>query len=300
MPAEGKAARDYPTRASCWDRVDRARLSEFLRSRRDARQPEEVGLPRGQRRRAPGLRRDEVAELSGISTHYYTRIEQPRGPVPSPQVLKAIAGALRLPPAERDHLLRLAGHAPGWSGGSSRAVSPGLRRIFDRLQGEPALVASELGEALLQTPSAIALLGDESSFTGMMRSRAFRWFTDPSARQFTPPEDHGAHSRVLVAHLAAASVAGAQRSEAQAMVDALTTTSDEFERLWREQPVAPHYCDTKRIRHPEVGELELHGQTLVDPHRRQLLTIFTAEPGTESARRLSLLTEGRTGLTPPA
>ena len=268
--------------------MNRVRLAEFLRTRREALQPEDVGLPRGGHRRTPGLRRDEVAELSGISTHYYTRIEQPRGPVPSAQVLAAIGRGLRLDSDELDHLQRLAGHPAVRPADPQPGISPGLRRIFDRLQDETALIVDEVGETLLQTPAAVALLGDETRYSGMMRSRAYRWFTDPAARQRTPPEDHPAHSRALVAQLARAAASGTC-PRADAMITALRRSSPEFEELWSHHPVVGPYCDAKRMIHDEVGELELHGQTLHDPDRPQALTVFTAEPGSESERRLRML-----------
>lgn len=268
--------------------MNRVRLAEFLRTRREALQPEDVGLPRGRRRRTPGLRRDEVAELSGISTHYYTRIEQPRGPVPSPQVLAAIARGLQLNSDELDHLQRLAGHAPIRSADPEDGISPGLLRIFDRLQDEFALIVDELGETLLQTASAAALLGDETRYSGMMRSRIYRWFVDPATRLHTPTEDHPAHSRALVAQLARSAASG-RCPRADAMITALRRSNPEFEELWSDHPVAGPYCDAKRLIHDEVGELELHGQTLHDPDRPQALTVFTAEPGSESERRLRML-----------
>ncbi|MGY0536487.1 helix-turn-helix transcriptional regulator [Nocardioides sp. YJ-D4] len=268
--------------------MNRVRLAEFLRTRREALQPEDVGLPRGSHRRTPGLRRDEVAELSGISTHYYTRIEQPRGPVPSAQVLAAIARGLRLSSDELDHLLRLAGHPAVRPADPRHGISPGLRRIFDRLQDETALIVDEVGETLLQTPAAVALLGDETRYSGMMRSRIYRWFTDPTSRRRTPTEDHPAHSRALVAQLAHAA-ASTRNPRADAMIAALRRSSPEFEELWSRHPVAGPYCDAKRLIHDEVGEIELHGQTLHDPERPQALTVFTAEPGSESERRLRML-----------
>lgn len=268
--------------------MNRVRLAEFLRTRREALQPEDVGLPRGGHRRTPGLRRDEVAELSGISTHYYTRIEQPRGPVPSVQVLAAIARGLQLNPDERDHLQRLAGHPPVRSADPEHDISPGLRRIFDRLLDETALIVDEVGETLLQTPSAVALLGDETRYSGMMRSRIYRWFADPATRRRTPIEDQPTHSRALVAQLAHTAASG-RCPRAEAMIAALRRSSPEFEELWSHHPVVGPYCDAKRLIHDVVGELELHGQTLHDPDRPQALTVFTAEPGSESERRLRML-----------
>ncbi len=132
--------------------IDRAALAEFLRGRREALQPDDVGLPRGSRRRTDGLRREEVASLSHMSTDYYSRIEQERGPQPSEQMIASIAQGLHLSLDERDHLFRLAGHTPPPRGSSSEHISPGMLRIFDRLHDTPAEIITELGETLRQTP----------------------------------------------------------------------------------------------------------------------------------------------------
>ncbi|GAA5122175.1 helix-turn-helix transcriptional regulator [Alloalcanivorax gelatiniphagus] len=271
--------------------MDRARLADFLRSRRDSLQPEQVGLPRGGPRRTPGLRRDEVAELSGISTDYYTRLEQPRGPLPSEQVLAALARGLRLTTPEQHHLFRLAGYAPPVEVARDREVGAALQRVFHLLQDKPALVVNELGETLLQTPSAVALLGDETSHRGLARVRAYRWFVDPAARRRTPVDDHGLHSRALVAQLASATARGPRGSRAEHVVQILRHTSAEFAGLWDEQLVAPSQCEAKRFVHELVGELELHGETLLEPEHRQSLTVFTAEAGSLSEHRLRALTE---------
>src|SRR5918994_260778 len=113
--------------------IDRTGLADFLRRRRGSLQPEDVGLPRGQRRRTSGLRREEVAQLCHISTDYYARIERERGPQPSEQMIAAIAQGLHLSLDERDHLLRLGGHTPPGRGAAGEHISPGMLRIFDRL-----------------------------------------------------------------------------------------------------------------------------------------------------------------------
>jgi len=141
----------------------------------------------------------------------------------------------------------------------------------------------------VQTTSAAALLGAETHHTGLMRSRVYRWFIDPGERRLTPPEDHLDHSRTLVAKLTRAAAMAGPGSRADALVAELRETSPEFEELWRQHPVAGPYCQTKRLLHDEVGELVLHGQTLLDPELDQALTVFTAEPGSESERLLERL-----------
>ncbi|MET7398836.1 helix-turn-helix transcriptional regulator [Dactylosporangium sp. NPDC005572] len=268
--------------------MDRARLAEYLRTRRGALQPEDVGLPRGQRRRTHGLRREEVAVLCDMSIDYYSRLEQPRGPHPSEQMLGALARGLRLSLEERDHLFQLAGYAtPRRTAGSAAGlehVNPGMMRIFDGLQDAAAQVVSHLGDTLLQTPLSVALLGDERSHSGLARSLHYRWFTDPATRLRHPQE-----ARLIVADLHASYVRDGAGSRADAIVSALLAGSTEFAALWREHPVAGRYCGPVRIVHPSLGVLDLHCQRLVDPDQSQQLVVYTAAPGTESAEKLRLL-----------
>ncbi len=183
------------------DMIDRRGLADFLTSRRDALQPEDVGLPRGPRRRITGLRREEVATLCHMSTDYYSRLEQQRGPQPSEQMIASIAQGLHLTRDERDHLYRLAGHRPPLRGSVTDHVGPGMLRIFDRLADTPAEIVTELGETLRQTPLGVALVGDLTRHTGAARSSGYRWFTDPAARDLYPPEDHEFYSRMYVSGL---------------------------------------------------------------------------------------------------
>ncbi|MFF2522955.1 helix-turn-helix transcriptional regulator [Streptomyces liangshanensis] len=273
--------------------MDRARLATFLRTRRDSLQPEDVGLPRGRRRRTAGLRREEVAALCDVSADYYSRLEQQRGPHPSEQMLSSISRGLHLSAEERDHLFRLGGYPTPRRAARADHVEPGTRRILDRLVDTPAQVVTLLGETLRQTAPAVALLGDETRHTGPARSLHYRWFTDPATRRIHPEDDHPAHSRLLVSHLHATYARDGKGSRAAALVDALLPASAEFALLWREHPVPEAYCAPKRILHPELGLLELHCQTLVDADRSQALQVFTAAPGSESEDKLRLLSAGQ-------
>jgi transcriptional regulator with XRE-family HTH domain len=268
---------------------DRAQLADFLRTRRESLQPEDVGLPRGQRRRTGGLRREEVATLSGMSTDYYTRIEQRRGPNPSEQMLAAIARGLHLSLEERDHLFQLGGHTAPQRALRTDHINPGMMRILDRLDDTPAMVLSTLGEALMQTRPAVALLGDQTSLTGMARSTVYRWFTDPESRQIYLAEDHDRHGRVFTALLRQAYTQQGKGSRAAAIVDALLARSPEFAKVWAEHDISARFNDVKRFNHPELGRLDLHCQTLTDPDQSQTLLVFTAAPGTESYEKLQLL-----------
>jgi len=264
-------------------RMDRARLAEYLRTRREALQPEDVGLPRGQRRRTHGLRREEVAVLSDMSIDYYSRLEQPRGPHPSEQILSALARGLRLSMEERDHLFQLAGYAtPRRS--TDNHINPGMMRIFDGLRDTAAQVVSPLGETLLQTPLSVALTGDDSAHQGLARSLHYRWFTDPATRLLRPTE-----AQLIVADLHGSYIRDGQDSRAGTLVHALLEESPEFAALWRGHPVPGRYCGPVRLIHPQVGPIDLHCQRLIDPDQSQQLVVYTAQPGSDSHQKLEVL-----------
>ena len=269
--------------------IDRTGLAEFLRQRREAMQPEDVGLTRGQRRRTSGLRREEVAALSHMSTDYYARIEREVGPQPSEQMIASIAQGLHLSLDERDHLFRLAGHAPPPRGASSEHISPGMLRIFDRLADTPAEIVTELGETLRQTPLSVALVGDASRHTGPARSIGYRWFTDPTARRLHPPEDHDFYSRMYASGLRSTMTLRGPGSRAAELADLLLARSEEFRDWWAAHEVGIRPHEVKRYLHPSVGELDLSCQIVQDPFQSHSLLVYTATPGSPSHDGLRLL-----------
>ncbi len=240
--------------------IDRTARADSLRLRREALQPADVGLPRGQRRRTRGLRREEVAALSHMSTDYYARLERARGPQPSEQMIGSIAQGLHLTLPERDHLHRLAGHTPPTSAsGTTQHMAPGMLRILDRLDDTPAEIVTELGETLRQTRMGVALVGDLTRYTGRARS------------------------------LGEAAVRRGPDSRAADLVDALLRESDEFRALWELHEVGLRPAAGKSFLHPDVGRLDLDCQTLLDPDQSHLLLVYTASPGSESYQKLELL-----------
>lgn len=269
--------------------IDRIGLAEFLRTRRDLLQPEDVGLPRGSRRRTSGLRREEVAALAHMSVDYYARLERERGPQPSEQMLASIAQGLHLSHAERDHLFRLAGHTPPAQGSESEHVSPGLLRVLDRLDDTPAEIVTELGETLQQSRMGMALTGDTASLRGPERSLGVRWFTDPGSRSLYAPRDHDFLSRMFASGLREVVTVRGPGSRAAALADYVLDRSAEFRTLWAAHEVGLRPKEVKHFTHPEVGELELHCQQLVDPGHAHSLLVYTAIPGSESAEKLRLL-----------
>lgn len=269
--------------------IDRTGLSEFLLRRRELLQPEDVGLTRGLRRRTRGLRREEVAVLSHMSTDYYARLERGTGPQPSEQMIASIAQGLHLSAPERDHLFRLAGHHPPTRGASSDHIGPGLLRILDRLNDTPAEIVTELGETLRQTPLGVALTGVTTQFSGPSRSIGFRWFTDPASRQLYAPGDHEFLSRLWVSGLREVMTRRGPSSRAAEYADELLRRSEEFRTIWELHEVGVRPQETKRFVHPELGTLDLACQTLIDPADSHALLVYTAAPGTESYDKLQLL-----------
>ncbi|MEU2281621.1 helix-turn-helix transcriptional regulator [Streptomyces sp. NPDC013178] len=270
--------------------VNHLALAVFLKSRRDRIRPSDVGLPTGPRRRVPGLRREEVAHLAGLSADYYTELERGRGAQPSAQVLASLARALRLNGDERDHVFRLADRPlPPVAHGPTAQVQPGLLGLLDQLTTTPAQVITDLHETLVQNPLAIALVGRPPAQRGLEASFVYRWFTDPGARTLYPPEDHSHHSRVFVADLQAVAARRGNDTEVTRMVAVLRGRSAEFAALWDTHDVALRRTDHKRIVHPALGVIELDCHSVFSEDGRQRLLWFGAPPGTEGATQLSLL-----------
>ncbi|WP_210572097.1 helix-turn-helix transcriptional regulator [Streptomyces sp. GESEQ-4] len=270
--------------------MPRPELSAFLKSRRDRVRPADVGLTAGPRRRVPGLRREEVAQLAGLSADYYTELERGRGAQPSAQVVAALARALRLNDDERDHLFHLADRpVPPAAHGPTAHVQPALLGLLDRLTTTPAQIITDLHETLVQNDLAVALVGRAAEVRGPRASLVYRWFTDPDTRKIYPVEDHAHHSRVFVADLQAVAARRGRDGEVQRMVAALRRHSAEFAALWDTHDVALRRGDHKRIVHPALGVIELDCHSLFSEDGHQRLLWFSAPPGTEGAARLELL-----------
>ncbi|WP_345460848.1 helix-turn-helix transcriptional regulator [Actinoallomurus oryzae] len=268
--------------------MQRDQLADFLRRRREAIRPAEVGLADGPRRRTTGLRREEVAMLAGMSVDYVVRLEQGRSSQPSTQLLGALARALRLSDDERDHLFHLAGHRPPPADGVARVARAGLIRMLDLLGDTPALVSSDLSEVLAQNRAAVLLTGDHTGFTGDRRYVVYRWFTEPAARAVSPPEDREHHSRQLVADLRAAAGRRSGDPTVDGLVDRLQAASADFRQLWAEHEVAVRRAARKTLLHPRVGPLLMDCETLVAPDQRQQLLVLTPADA-ETRERLELL-----------
>ena len=268
-------------------------MSEFadvLRSWRDRVRPEEVGLPAGAGagRRTPGLRREELAALAGVSVDYVVRLEQGRATNPSPQLLGALATALRLSEAERDHLFRVAGAAPPSRQLVPRHVPPGVQRIVDRLGDVPIAVFTATHDIVLWNDLWAALNGDPSRWTGIEGNLVWRHFVhghDGVAWDDTHQEDF---SSDLVADLRAASGRYPADRDLAALVARLRRESPEFARRWETGRIAEHRTSRKVVA-SRVGPVEIDCDVLTVPGSDLRIVVYTAVPGSPDAAALDLL-----------
>ncbi|GAA4888011.1 helix-turn-helix domain-containing protein [Actinomycetospora straminea] len=267
-----------------------AELARSLRTWRDRTDPAEVGMAVNAPRRAPGLRREELALLAGISIDYVVRLEQGRTRTPSAQVCASLARALRLSDAEQAHLFRLAGHAPD-RGRISRRVPAGVRRIVDALHDSPVGVLDATWTLIAWNPLYAALMGDPSALDLGGRSTLRRMFTRGEAmdRVRHTPEERDALARSLVADLRGSTSRYPHDPELSALVADLYATSAEFAELWDSGVVAGHHQSHKVVEHPEVGEVELECDTLTTAEDDLRLLVFTPTPGSDARGRLDLL-----------
>jgi transcriptional regulator with XRE-family HTH domain len=268
--------------------IDRAGLADFLRRRRELLHPADVGLPDGVRRRTPGLRRDEVAQLAGMSADYYSRLEQSRGANPSESIVAALARALRCDLDQRDHLFHLAGLTPPTrrAGGHIR---PGLISLADRLVDVPVHICTDLAEVLWQNSLADLVFGPLAPSAGLGRNPVWRWFTDPASRERIPEEDRPRLSAAGVSDLRATYARRSGDADVTTLVRDLLDRSAEFRALWERHDVAVRRFDRKRMHHPEVGLLDLTCEVLLTPEDDvKLLVLFPTE-GTDAREKLALL-----------
>lgn len=270
--------------------VDKAQLADFLRIRRERLRPDDVGLPAGFRRRTPGLRREEVASLATMSTDYYTRLEQARGPRPSRPVLSGLARALRLTDAERDHLFRLAGEQPAPPPGPPAEVRSGVLRMLGRLD-VPGLVLDAKYDVLAWNALAAALLTDFSAVPRKHRNLLRLRFLDGTtqADRFGEAATE-TFAREVAADLRATTGRYPDDPALAGLVDDLTSGSPEFAKLWAAHEVQTQQTLCQTINHPLVGRIEVCCEVLVIPERDQRVILYTTEPNSPSEAALTLLT----------
>jgi transcriptional regulator with XRE-family HTH domain len=259
----------------------RAELNEFLRSRRARLRPEDLGVPMfGRRRRVPGLRREELAQLAGVSVAYYTRLEQGNGQNVSAEVLGSIATALRLSESERAHLFHLAKSRPAHDGQPSQPqqVRPDVVELLDSLEGTPAYVWGRRGDVLVWNKAAGAVFGRWFDRPDRDRNWARIVFLEPGSREFYL--DWEAKASEVVYQLRLDAGMHAHDPLVTALVAELQEKSPDFRRLWASHDVRRFSHGSLRIRHERAGALTLRYETLTLPDdHEQAVTIYRAEPG---------------------
>jgi transcriptional regulator with XRE-family HTH domain len=267
----------------------RDELADFLRQRRASLQPEEVGLAGGGRRRTPGLRREEVAQLAGVGTTWYTWLEQGRDVRASLEVLEAIAAALRLTPAERTHLVLLGrGEQPPPRRAPAERVSPTLRRLVENLGGNPAFILGRRWDYLAWNSAATAIFGDFGAAPKPERNHVWLTFMDPRRRELFP--DWERSIRLLVARFRGDSGHYVGDPSFEELIAALRASSPEFAKLWKRHEVTGTGVGRKEVEHPTAGRLVFE-HALFNPAEapEQRLVLYTPLPEEDTPAKLAAL-----------
>ncbi|MEU6750574.1 helix-turn-helix transcriptional regulator [Spirillospora sp. NPDC046719] len=273
--------------------ADVAKLGPMLRTWRGRVAPDAAGLPGGRRRRVPGLRREDLAELAGISVDYVVRLEQGRHATPSAQVTAALARALQLTDAERDHLYRLAGLAPPAGGEISDRIPPGLHRMLTRLGGSAAAVFAADWQLIWWNRYWAALLGDPSSTPSALRNFARDTFP---ARGAAPCLSHWPVTSLSRPEVEASVVSDLRRATGRfpdsarlaGLIRDLAASSPRFAELWASGAVGAHREDHKIVQHPAAGPIAVDCDVLSDGDAERKIVVLTAAPGTEDEARFRL------------
>jgi len=270
--------------------VESWEFGQAVRRWRNRAAPQAAGLPVGGRRRAAGLRREELAGLAGISVDYLTRLEQGRATSPSSQVVEALARALRLSDAERELLFRLAGlAAPGHHVVSTR-ITPSVQRLLDRLAHTPVAVYDAAWNLIVANRPYDALMGETTSWRGIERNGVWRNLVGPGSRAVDTPEGHALLQSRLVADLRMTAARYPADRELKRLITQLTSQSPRFAELWESSEVGSPQDQARHkiIDHPDAGLIALDCDTLIVAGDDLRIMVYTAEPGTEDAERLEL------------
>jgi transcriptional regulator with XRE-family HTH domain len=273
----------------------RREIAAFLRARRARLTPEQAGLPSGSRRRTPGLRREEVAALAGVSTEWYKWLEQARDVRASEDALRRIAGALRLEPSEARHLLTLSGYAFGGADNGSRdvAISPLLQRLLDQLTNCPAWVLGERWDILAWNSGARAIFGDLESMSVVERNAIYQMFLAPRLRSML--EDWEWHARDLVAKVRLTHASHVDDPWFNEVIHLMRHRSAEFAAWWDDQLVQLPRDGIKRYNHPDCGRLTFDYTVLEVSDERSTalqLVLYLPAPGTGTLERMESLLRG--------
>jgi transcriptional regulator with XRE-family HTH domain len=270
--------------------MDSWEFGRTVRRWRDRVQPTAVGVPVGGRRRATGLRREELAGLAGISVDYLTRLEQGRATSPSVQVVEALARALRVSDTERDLLFRLAGHAPPGLDVVSSRITSSVQRLLDRLANTPVAVFDATWTLVVANPPYDALMGPTTGWRGIERNSVWRHLVGPGSRAVQTPEQKAELEARLVADLRLTAARYPVDQRLKQLTRDLAAQSPRFVKLWKSGALEPHQDSGRRkvIDHPDVGPITLDCDTLIVAADDLRIMIYTAEPDTEDAERLAL------------
>lgn len=268
-------------------------LGATIRAWRDRLSPADAGLPAGRSRRAAGLRREELADLAGMSVDYVVRLEQGRANSPSAQVVSSLARALRLSVAERDHLYRLAGLQPPPDGVISDHIPPGVQRVLTRLGETPVSVFSADWRLIWWNRSWAALLGDPSVVALEDRSLVRSRFPVAGSGPLTAPgrivsQDQDATDRAIVADLRRASARYPGDTRLAVLIRRTLEGNARFAALWHDGSVGTHSEDRKTIRHPDIGDIVVDCDVLSDAGTDLKIVVYTAVPGSEDETKLRL------------
>ena len=270
--------------------MDSWEFGRTLRHWRDRVKPTAVGVPVGGRRRAAGLRREELAGLAGISVDYLTRLEQGRATSPSVQIVEALTRALRVSDAERDLLFRLAGHVTPGLGVVSLRITPSVQRLLDRLANTPVAVYDATWTLVVANAPYDALMGPTTSWRGIERNSVWRNLVGPGTRAVHTPAEQAEFETGLVADLRLTAARYPADQRLKLLTRDLAAQSPRFVELWESGGAEPHhdYGRRKIVDHPDVGRITLDCDVLVVAADDLRIMIYTAEPETEDAERLAL------------
>ncbi len=269
--------------------MDSKELACSLRSWRSRVSPAEAGLPQGGKRRVVGLRRQEVAQLSGLSVEYLARLEQARAGQPSPSVLSSLARALRLSDQERAHLFRISDQAEPADGQIKREVGPSVQRILDRLTDTPVMVVDASWQCITANPLAHALGGDPSTLPKRAQNLAWTIFTNAPTRYLRTEEEERLVRLEVVADLREAWSRYPKDQLLGRLIDELLDLSADFAELWEQRPGPQPGSKSRTFRHPEIGPITLDSDFLTVRDSDLRLIVFTAAPGTKAVAQLELL-----------
>jgi transcriptional regulator with XRE-family HTH domain len=265
--------------------VSNSELGATLRDWRERLNPGDFGVAASSGRKAPGLRRQEVARLSGVSVDYLIQLEQGRAKAPSPQVLTALSRALRLSNVERTHLFFLAGQSPPGSPRRHQGVPDSLRRMIRQLPANPAAVYDPSWSPIIWNPMWATIFGDPKMRPERERNKVWRYFTGLPTRVLRSPEEERLFEKRIISDLRSSFGQYPDDEQLCQLIGDLLAASPAFCELWKAREVAPYDQEHKTIEHPELGLLQLHCDIV--RHEGLRVVVFTAPPGSASAKALT-------------